>query len=347
MTAEAGGLLVSGTSMAHQVALTVARNHKAGRDVRLDGLGDVPLTAYTSSEAHGSLAKAFETLGLGRRALRAVAVDAACRIDVGALRREIEGDLAQGLRPFCVIGTAGTVNTGAIDDLTALAAVCRDYGLWFHVDGAFGALAIMSERLAPLLRGIEHADSIAFDFHKWLHVPYDAGCVLIRDGALQLEAFSARHDYLAAAPRGLAGANPWFCEYGPEMSRGFRALKVWFTLKEHGVRRLGEKIEENCRQAAYLADRVRREPALQPMAAGPLNIVCFRYAPSMSPETALDRLNAAIVADLQEAGIAAPSTTRLGGRLAIRVAITNHRSRLEDFDLLVDAILRLGAARAR
>jgi glutamate/tyrosine decarboxylase-like PLP-dependent enzyme len=345
--ADAGGLLVSGTSMAHQIALTVARNHQAGRDVRLDGIGDVPLVAYTSVEAHGSIAKTVETLGLGRRALRAVAVDEARRIDIAALRKAIEADRAKGLRPFCVVATAGTVNTGAIDDLAAVAAVCKEFGLWFHVDGAFGALAILSDALAPLLAGIEQADSIAFDFHKWLHVPYDAGCVLIRDRELQLSAFSARPAYLAAGTRGLAGANPWFCEFGPEMSRGFRALKVWFTLKEHGTRRLGEKIEENCRQAAYLAERIRRDPHLALLASGPLSVVCFRYLDPGMPDEMLDRLNEAIVADLQEQGIAAPSTTRIDGRLAIRVAITNHRSRLDDFDLLLDAVLRLGAAGAR
>lgn len=344
LPAEAGGLLVSGTSMAHQVALTVARNHRAGRDVRLDGIGNVPLVAYTSREAHGSVAKTFETLGLGRNALRTVAVDEARRIDVAALRLAIEADRAKGLQPFCVVATAGTVNTGAIDDLAAVAAICGEFGLWFHVDGAFGALAILSDTLAPLLAGIERADSIAFDFHKWLHVPYDAGCVLIRDRELQLRTFSARHDYLAASTRGLAGANPWFCEFGPEMSRGFRALKVWFTLKEHGTRRLGEKIQENCDQAAYLAGRIRREPQLALLASGPLSVVCFRYAPPHLPDDMLDRLNEAIVADLQEQGIAAPSTTRIDGRLAIRVAITNHRSRLDDFDLLLDAVLRLGSA---
>jgi len=345
LPATAGGLLLSGTSMAHQVALTAARNQRAGHDVRAEGLGNARLVAYTSSEAHGSVAKTFETLGLGRNALRAVPVDADYRMDVTALRGAIEADRAAGLRPFCVIASAGTVNTGAIDDLAAIATICRVHNLWFHVDGAFGALAIMSDALAPLLAGINLADSIAFDFHKWLHVPYDAGCVLVRDQQTLIDAYSARHAYLAAAPRGLAGANPWFCELGPEMSRGFRALKVWFTLKEHGTRRLGEKIAENCRQAAYLAARVRAEPELALLATGPLNIVCFRYlAPGLS-ETALDLLNEAIVADLQEQGIAAPSTTRIQGRLAIRVAITNHRSRFDDFDLLVDAVLRLAARR--
>jgi aromatic-L-amino-acid decarboxylase len=346
MPREAGGLLVTGTSMAHQVALTVARNHMADHDVRVEGNRGAPLVAYTSAEAHGSVAKAFETLGLGRRALRAVPVDRSYRMDLAALRLAIAADLDNGLQPFCVIATAGTVNTGAIDDLAGVAALCKEYGLWFHVDGAFGALAIMSKALSPLLAGIEQADSIAFDFHKWLHVPYDAGCVLIRDRQLQLDAFSARQAYLAAGTRGLAGANPWFCEFGPEMSRGFRALKVWFTLKEHGTKRLGAKILENCQQAAYLAEAIGRQPELNLIASGPLSVVCFRFVvPGLDAEQ-LDQLNDDIVGDLQEQGIAVPSTTRLGGRLAIRVAITNHRTRLDDLDMLLDAVLRFGRARA-
>ena len=235
----------------------------------------------------------------------------------------------QGARPFLVVGTAGTVNTGAIDDLTALADVCAKENVWLHVDGAFGALIAPSATLKPRLAGIERADSLAFDFHKWLHVPYDAGCERVRRGDLHRAAFAMSPDYLRRDVRGLAGGDPWFCDYGPELSRGFRALKVWFTLKEHGARRLGAMIERNCEQARYLAARVAAEPRLELMAPVALNIVCFRVHAARPEEGALDQLNADLVADLQESGIAAPSTTTLGGRTVIRVCLTNHRTSAE------------------
>ncbi len=274
---HSSGILVSGTSMATLIGLAVARHHLAGTHVRADGIRAAPvLVGYASVEAHGSVARAFELLGLGRTALRLIPVDRDYRIDLDALRGAIARDRALGARPFLVVGTAGTVNTGAIDDLAALADVCARENLWLHVDGAFGALIALSATLKPRLAGIERADSLAFDFHKWLHVPYDAGCVLVRRGDLHRAAFAMSPDYLRRDARGLAGGDPWFCDYGPELSRGFRALKVWFALKEHGARRLGAMIERNCDQARYLAARIAAEPRLELMAPVALNIVCFR-----------------------------------------------------------------------
>ena len=338
---DASGLLVSGTSLATLIGLAVARHHHAGCDLRAEGLAAVParLVGYASSEAHSSVARAFELLGLGRNALRRVPVDADYRIGTAELARAIAADRRLGFRPFCVIGTAGTVNTGAIDDLAALADLAAAQGLWLHVDGAFGALAILSPRHRALLAGIERADSLAFDFHKWLHVQYDAGCVLVRRGDLHRDAFSFHAGYLERAARGLAGGAPWPCEFGPELSRGFRALKVWFTLKEHGTRKLGAAIADNCRQAVHLASRVLEEQHLQLMAPVALNIVCFRLRAPGLDQPALDRLNAEIVADLQESGIAAPSTARLPGGLAIRVNLTNHRTTDADLDLLLEAVI--------
>lgn len=341
---EASGLLVSGTSMANLIGLAVARHARAGCDVRADGVAAAParLVGYASSEAHNSVARAFELLGLGRHALRAIPADAGFRMDLAQLRQAIAADRRLGFRPFCVIGTAGTVNTGAIDDLHALADIAAEQELWLHVDGAFGALAVLSDELKPRLAGIERADSLAFDFHKWLHVPYDAGCVLVRDGALHRATFASRPGYLSATGRGLGGGEPWFCDFGPELSRGFRALKVWFTLKEHGVRRLGAAIADNCRQAHYLATRVFEQPRLRLVAPVSLNIVCFRFwSPDLAPDQ-LDRLNAEIVADIQESGIAAPSTAVLPAGTAIRVNLTNHRTRDEDLDRLVEAVLACG-----
>ncbi|NQV98734.1 MAG: cytochrome D ubiquinol oxidase subunit I [Rhodospirillales bacterium] len=341
---SASGLVVSGTSMATIIALSAARYAKAGYDVRRDGIRSdrARLVGYASSEAHSCIARAFDMLGLGMDALRKVPVDSHFRMNMAALKAAIAEDLAAGLQPFVVIGSPATVNTGAIDDLDAIADICHANDLWFHVDGAFGAVAALSEKLKARFRGIERADSLALDFHKWMHVPYDAGFVLVRSEDAHRNAFSLRPEYLTAQPRGLAAGNPWFCEYGPELSRGFRALKVWFHIKEHGIRRIAEKVEDNCRQAAYLGDLVSRHPDLELAVPVSLNICCFRFVAPDLPGPALDRLNADIVMDLQEGGIAAPSTTKIAGQLMIRVNITNHRTRLADMDILVDEVVRLG-----
>ena len=338
---SAGGILVGGTSTANLLGLAAARHHLAGGDVRADGVGGAGLVGYASDQGHSCLAKAFELLGLGRNALRRIPA-AGGRIDTAALAAAIAADRAGGLTPFCVIGTAGTVNTGAIDDLAALARICRDEGLWFHVDGAFGALAVLAPDLAPRLAGIELAESIAFDFHKWLHVPYDAGCILLRDRALLHAAFSSRPAYLSPA-EGLAGGDFWPCDYGIELSRGFKALKVWLTVKQHGTARLGEAIANNCRQARLLAELIAARSDIELMAAPSLQIVCCRARPPGIAEEDLDRLNERLVAQLQLRGIAAPSTTEIAGRLCIRVSITNHRTQDADLALLVEAIAAIGA----
>ena len=240
------------------------------------------------------------------------------------------------------MGTAGTVDAGAIDPLDALADVAGE-DIWFHVDGAFGATASLSPRLRPLLSGIERADSLAFDFHKWAQVPYDAGCVLVRDPALHIETFAQSLAYLAYAERGLAGNPPWPRDLGPDLSRGFRALKVWMTLRAYGTEGIARVVESGCDVARHLAARIGREPSLELLAPVALNIVCFRVAHGAAD---LDALNHDIVADLQEAGIAAPSTTTIGGRLAIRAALFNHRTIAADADALVDGVLAMAARRA-
>ena len=343
----ASGLVVSGTSMATFIALTTARYAKAGYDVRHLGVqpDKARLVGYTSAEAHSCIARTFDYMGIGQDALRLVAVDDRYRMDIDALRQAIGADIKAGNRPFCVVGAAATVNTAAMDDLNAIAEVCQEHDLWFHIDGAFGAVAALSEELRPRLKGIERADSIAFDFHKWMHVQYDAGFVLLRREDLHRKAFTLRREYLTELPRGLAGGNPWFCEYGPELSRGFRALKVWFALKEHGIKRIAEKVEDNCRQAAYLAELVEAHPELELSAPVSLNIVCFRYIDEKLPETDLSHLNTEIVMDLQESGIAAPSTTTLKGNTVIRVNITNHRSTFADFDILIESIVAAGRSK--
>ncbi|HUK59840.1 MAG TPA: pyridoxal-dependent decarboxylase [Stellaceae bacterium] len=340
---SASGLLTSGTSMASVIALAVARDAKADHDVRRDGLGGAAhMVFYASSEAHGAITKACALLGLGEFALRQVPVDEDFRMSVPTLAAMIAADRAAGLRPASVIASAGTVNTGAIDDLAGIAALCRANDLWLHVDAAFGGLAILVPEHRAALAPIAAADSVAFDFHKWLQVPYDAGCVLVRDERLHRASFSARREYLAHDGMALAGGDPWFCEYGPEMSRGFRALKVWFTIMAHGIDALARSIAQNCSGARHLGARVQTSRELELLARVNLNIVCFRFAPAGFPEPALDSINEAIVVALQQSGIAAPSTTRIGGRLAIRACLVNHRTSLADLDLLVREVERLG-----
>jgi glutamate/tyrosine decarboxylase-like PLP-dependent enzyme len=342
LPAESSGLLVTGTSIANLIGVLVARTACLGPEVRRTGLRGARLVAYASAAAHACLPRAMDMAGLGSEALRLVACDAAGRMDMAALAARVAQDRAAGAVPFLVAGTAGTVDIGAIDKLAALAAFCRAERLWFHVDGAFGALAALSPALRPLLAGIEQADSVAFDFHKWAQVPYDCGCILVRDPAHQMAAFAQPAAYLRREARGLAGGAPWPCDLGPDLSRGFRALKVWMTLQTYGADRLGAVVEHTCRLAQLLAARVAAEPALELLAPVALNIVCFRLRPVGCEDA--DACNAAVVADLHEAGLAAPSTTVIGGRLAIRAAIVNHRTRAEDVHALVDAVLLLGAS---
>ena len=340
---EASGIFVTGTSMANLMAVLVARTAALGQSVRRRGLGDegALLTAYTSTAAHGCIAKAMDLAGFGSAALRCIEVDRSHRIDVAALRARIAADRNAGLKPFLVVGTAGTVDIGAIDDLAALSTLCREEGLWFHVDGAYGALGILSPLLAPRLAGLENADSIALDFHKWGQVPYDAGFLIVRDGQQHRETFAAPAAYLRRETRGLAAGSCWPCDLGPDLSRGFRALKTWFTLKTFGLEKLGAMITRTCTLAKYLEQRILAEPRLELLAPVELNIVCFRYRAADA-----NRVNGGIVIAIQESGIAAPSTTLLDGELAIRAAIVNHRTDTCDIDALISAVLEFGALRS-
>jgi glutamate/tyrosine decarboxylase-like PLP-dependent enzyme len=246
------------------------------------------------------------------------------RLDL--LREAIAADRAAGAKPFLVVASAGTVNMGAFDPLDALADLAAEEKLWLHVDGAFGALTVFSEKLKPLTKGVSRADSIAFDFHKWAHVPYDAGFILVRDGAAQRQTFAAPAAYLSRTETGLAKGETWPCDLGPDLSRGFRALKVWMTLRAHGVRALGESMERNCAAARHLAALIDASAEFERAAPVPLNIVCFRlrHAP--------DAANRELVEKLQTAGVAAPSLTRLDGKTVIRCAIFNHRTTLGDVE---------------
>jgi glutamate/tyrosine decarboxylase-like PLP-dependent enzyme len=340
----ASGLFVTGSSIANFMALLVAR--KAARErAQIDPENvsfDRTLVAYASGAAHGCIAKAMDMSGLGAAALRCMPVDAMHRMKIPELLQAIETDRNSGLTPFLIVGTAGTVDIGAIDDLSSLAQLADDQKLWFHVDGALGALAILAPDLSTRLQGIERADSIAFDFHKWAQVPYDAGFLLVRDAQRHFDTFSNSAAYLQRGDRGLAAGSPWPCDFGPDLSRGFRALKTWFALKVYGTERLGAIMSHTCALAQYLKQRVEQTPELELAAPVQLNIVCFRYR---CADAAGDAVNKNIAADVQESGIAVPSTTILDGRVALRAAIVNHRTQCKDLDALLAAVLKFGTER--
>ena len=341
---EASGIFVTGTSMANLMAVLVARTAAIGQSVRQSGVSDesAALTAYTSTAAHGCICKAMDIAGFGSDALRCIGVDQFHRIDVAALRARIALDRSS--RAKALSGGRLCRNRGYRRDRrpSSAGALCREQGLWFHVDGAFGALGILSPAVAPRLAGIEGADSIALDFHKWGQVPYDAGFLLVRDGARHRETFSAPAAYLRRETRGLAAGTPWPCDLGPDLSRGFRALKTWFTLKTFGTEKLGAMITRTCALARYLEARILAEPRLELLAPVQLNIVCFRYR---APDP--DRVNGEIVIDIQESGDRGAVDNRpLDGQLAIRAAIVNHRTDICDIDNLIAAVLEFGARRS-
>ncbi len=342
--AEASGILVSGGSAANLIGLTVARNAKAGYDIKKLGLqGEAPLfTIYGSQEMHNSMDKTIELLGLGSNALRKIPVRADYSMDIDALKKTIREDKAKGLRPFCIVGNAGTVNTGAFDDLTAIADICKAENLWFHVDGAFGAWAALSPSLRKFVKGMERADSVAFDLHKWMYVQYEVGCCLIRHPGEHQKTFTVGGTYLNPMVRGFAGGPIRWNDHGFQLSRGFRALKVWMSLKEHGAGKFRCLIQQNVDQAQYLVSLVNAAPNLELVAPAPLNLVCFRFVQSGKSDAELNALNQEILLQLQEKGIAVPSSTVLDGKFAIRVAITNHRSKREDFKLLAEEVVRMG-----
>jgi len=341
--ASASGTLVSGGSMANIIGLTVARNVKAGVDVREHGVAAIerPLRYYASDQVHSCHRKAMEALGLGNKALRRIPTDAALRIDLTALKAAIRKDRAEGFQPACVIGTAGTVNTGAIDDLRGLAGVAAEENLWFHVDGCIGALLAIAPDNAYRVAGIELADSVALDPHKWLHAPFEAGCALVRNAAAHRGTFAVTPEYLEMTQRGIASAH-WLHDFGLQTSRGFRALKIWMALKEHGVEKFGRLIDQNIAQGHYLGTLIKAEPRLELVMPPNINIVCYRYRSEAMDGEGLKALNTEIMLRLQEEGIAAISDTTVQGRHCLRVAINNHRTRREDLELLVAETVRLG-----
>ena len=339
---SASGLLVSGGSMANFTGLAVARNTRAGYDIRSEGVKENNLVYYASTEVHSCNTKAVELLGLGTKGLKKIEVNEDYTINIESLKNQINIDKANGLKPICIIGSSGTVNTGAIDDLNTLADICEAENLWFHVDGAIGAIAMLSEKAKPLLAGIERADSVALDLHKWLHMPFEAGCIIIKDNEAHKGTFSLIPEYLAKNTRGIASGNNWFSEYGLQLSRRFRALKVWMSLKEHGSEKFGRMITKNINQAHYLESLIRNNSALELIAPVGLDIVCFRYNPGGLDLDQLNDINKEIKLQIEEQAIAIPGYTTLKGMYCMRCAISSHRVTNADFEDFISHVLRLG-----
>lgn len=337
---SASGTLTSGGSMANLVAHTVIRNLAAGYDVRREGIAGLkaPLRFYASDQVHSCNQKALETLGLGAKALVEIPTDDHQRIRIDALEAAIAKDRAEGLQPACVIGTAGTTNSGAVDDLTALADICDRDGLWFHVDGCIAGVLRLSPEHAHLVAGIERAGSVAVDPHKWLHAPFEAGAVLIKDPVAHFATFEMHGPYLQLQERGVI-AGKFLADYGLELTRGFKALKIWLAFKQYGAEKFGRLITQNIAQARHLVTRIEANPLLELIAPADLNIVCFRHV--AADEAAAKALNTEIMLRLQERGLAVPSDTTIQGRHGLRCAFNNHRTKMQDIDAFVGDLMQI------
>lgn len=344
LPAGAGGLMTSGGAASNLTALKAARDARTDGDVRRDGVDGLRLVLYASEEAHATIAEAADMLGLGERAVRAIATDDGYRMRLDDLRRAVAGDLEAGMRPFAVVATAGTTATGAVDPLPAIADLCAEHGLWLHVDAAYGGAAVLAPGLRPLLTGIERADSIAFDPHKWLYTPQSSACLMVRDPRHLLRSFSIDAAYVRDDAR-LSGRGTNIGELGPQWSRAFLALKVWLSLAAHGTEAYGRRIAHDVELARYLDRRVREHPDLEPMCPVTLSIACFRYAPAAAglDDAALDALNERLMIAIRRDGRAFPSNAELGGHYCLRACLVNHRTEADDIDALVDAAVRLGA----
>lgn len=341
------GVLTSGSSMGHIVALGAARVACARAhdwDVRELGAANGPLfTVYGSTETHRSMQRAVELLGFGRRCYRQIPVGPDFRIDIGALREAIKADREAGMHPLCLVGNIGTVNTGAIDPLDELVTVAREEGIWLHLDGAFGAAAYLLPRLRGQLATLNEADSLTIDLHKWFYLPFDAGILLVRRDGILENAYGSSADYLSKTGAESASSTVAFSDRGIEQSRRFRALKVWFALKTHGLDAIAAAIAENVTQVEHLNTLIAESPHLESLSSSPLNVVCFRYIWASATVAELNRANKEILIRLQTSGMAMPSHTVIDGKFVLRVAHINHRSRRSDFDFLVEKVLSIGS----
>lgn len=342
------GILVSGGSMASLTGLATARQWAStcdGWNVRDNGVGAGDrMTLYVSSETHTTVIKAVELLGIGNRQVRVVPAGADFRMDISALEAAVTADRNAGYRPFAVVGSAGTVSTGAIDPLDDIADLCAEHRLWFHVDAAYGGPGVLDTRVAPHFSGMERADSLAIDPHKWLSVPVECGCVFVRDGTLLRETFSLVPPYVQVEEGKGIGGLPWYAEYGFQQSRGFRALKTWMSLAHAGREGLSQTIRRHNELAQYLAERIDDHPNLDVVVAPVLSIVCFRYVPAtgVAGVEALNALNKTIMERIQAGGEAFVTQALLDGVFALRANVLHFSTTESDIDALVDVVAQVG-----
>jgi aromatic-L-amino-acid decarboxylase len=348
MPQDAGGLLVSGGAMANFVALKTARDRGASWDIRNRGVaGGPPLVLYASHEVHVVNDRAADMLGLGADAVRKIPVDEGYRMRIDALREAIARDRSEGLRPFAVVATAGTVATGAIDPLLEVAGVCAEEKLWMHVDAAYGGPAVLTDDLRPLFAGIDRADSIAFDPHKWLYTPISGGCVLIRDYTNLVLSFAALAGYVHE-DKERSGHGMDLGMMGPQFTRGFQALKVWVSLLAHGRRAYSRRISHDAELARYMGRLVEERPDFELAAPVGLSICCFRYVPEdladgADREEYLNALNERLMTEIHLDGRAYCSNAILEGRFVLRACIVNFRTEAEDVEATLDVAAELGA----
>jgi aromatic-L-amino-acid decarboxylase len=341
LPAQGGALLTSGGSVANLIGLAAMRHRATRGEVRAQGLaGAERLRVYASGAEHSCVQKALELLGIGSANLVRVGLDPERRMDLEGLEAAIASDRKAGMRPACVVASAGTVDVGAIDPLARIGALARTEKLWFHVDAAYGGPAILAPAVRPLFAGLETADSVAVDPHKWMYVPVECGLAFVREKALLRDAFSVVPPYLRDD-----AAEPWFSEFGIQQTRGFRALKLWLALQAIGVEGYRASIERDLALARALVARIRAKTDFELLAAGPLSIACFRYAPPAlrGDEPALDRLNRALLPPLQAEGQVFLTGTELDGRFALRACIVNFRTSEADLDTLLAAVRRAGS----
>jgi glutamate/tyrosine decarboxylase-like PLP-dependent enzyme len=332
------GVLLSGGSMANFAGLAVALRASTDIDLNQRGVGALPAKPriYTSTMTHMSIGKAAAMLGIGRDAVVTVPVTDAFQMDVSALASQIDRDRSAGHLPVCVVATAGDVNTGAIDPLDAIADLCARAGVWLHVDGSYGALAARSPHVGGLMGAIGRADSMSLDPHKWLFAPTDAGCLLVKDAASLQRAFSTGAGYIdVVADRDMSEFAYW--DHSPELSRRFRALKIWFLLKVHGARAVQAAIDDNISVAKHLANAVKGSADFELMAPAPLSIVCFRY------KAGDDEFNKRLMVEVQRDGDSYLSNATINGRFALRACIVNFRTTIADVDRLLATIRRVAA----
>lgn len=350
LPATAGGYVTSGGAMAAFVGLKVARDARAGWSIReLGTRAGPPLTCYASAQVHDVNTRAADMLGLGRDAVRKIAVDGALRMRTDALRNAIERDIRNGCQPMAVIATAGTVSTGAVDPLDEIADLCAEFGIWLHVDGAYGGVAALTDALRPLFRGIERADSVALDPHKWLYTPISGGVILVRDMQSLADAFAIEPDYVFE-DKALTGRGVDLFALGPQFSRGASAFKIWVSLLAHGWGAYQRRIAHDVALARYLHERAAATPELEPLGPAPkLSIACFRYVPrelrgDREAEPYLNRLNERLMAELQLTGRVYPSNAIIDGRFALRACIVNFRTEAVDVEALLDQAISHGRA---